>query len=137
MKIKDAPRFTKNDFLTTTKPYKFITECAETLLEEQQLVEIFRREALHCGVMNFVKMYSCYKQDCSLLKDEQQKDIKVVRSVSKSWFKDVKEIHETTSQEEAERLLSTGIWKLLIKLDSPVLYSLGRVVGEVGKTLTN
>jgi hypothetical protein len=62
---------------------------------------------------------------------------KIVRSVSKSWFKDVKEIHETTSQEEAERLLSTGIWKLLIKLDNPVLYSLGRVVGEVGKTLTN
>jgi hypothetical protein len=60
---------------------------------------------------------------------------KIVRSVSKPWFKDVKEIYETTSQEEAEKLLSTGIWKLIIKLDNPVLYSLGRVVGEIGRTV--
>ena len=116
MKIKETPRFTETDFLTTTKPYEFISESAETLLEEQQLVEIFRREALHFGVMNFAKMYFCYKQDCSLSKDEQQKDIK--------------EIMLVTSQEEADRLLSTGKWKVILKLDKPIIYSLGRIAEE-------
>lgn len=45
--------------------------------------------------------------------------------ISEPWFKDVKEIKEVASNEEAEQLLATGKWKLLMTFGSN--YSLGRI----------
>lgn len=46
--------------------------------------------------------------------------------IFKPWFKDVKELKEVASKEEAESLLATGKWKLIIEFGEG-MYSLGRV----------
>lgn len=58
--INNIPKFTKNDFLKTHKPYKFIAENSTNDFEEKQLIELVRENALRVGVANFNSMYKSY-----------------------------------------------------------------------------
>lgn len=60
MDLNNIPQFTKDDFLKTNKPYKFIAENFTNRLEEKQLIELVRENALRVGVRNFDSMYKTY-----------------------------------------------------------------------------
>lgn len=61
MKLIDIPNFTKEDFLETDRPYRFIKENSTNHLEEGQLITMVREIALSVGVKNFMTLYSCYQ----------------------------------------------------------------------------
>lgn len=60
MKSTEIPNFTREDFLETVRPYKFIKENSTNHLEETQLITMVREIALSVGVKNFVSLYKAY-----------------------------------------------------------------------------
>ena len=60
MKSTEIPQFTREDFLETARPYKFIKENSTNPLEETQLITMVREIALSVGVTNFTSLYKAY-----------------------------------------------------------------------------
>lgn len=60
MKSTEIPQFTREDFLETARPYKFIKENSTNHLEETQLITMVREIALSVGVTNFTSLYKAY-----------------------------------------------------------------------------
>lgn len=62
MKIKDIPKFTKEDFLETDKPYEFVCKKAENDFEKEQIKTVIWENAVKVGIRNFDTLLSYYEK---------------------------------------------------------------------------
>ncbi|MBQ2967443.1 MAG: hypothetical protein IJE10_04915 [Clostridia bacterium] len=58
---KQIPSFTKEDFLESEKPYRFILDNAENEFRKLQMVSVMSDKALKVGVKNFKKLFFAYE----------------------------------------------------------------------------
>jgi len=67
--IINIPTFTKEDFLSSDAPYKFIRDTAKSQLENEQLIQLVRENAAEVGVKNFRRLYSAFVSSFTAEKD--------------------------------------------------------------------
>lgn len=57
-----VPNFSKEDFLSGTKPYEFVHRVQDDPFEHQRAIQLVSEKAKQHGVSNFRKMYRCYSK---------------------------------------------------------------------------